>query len=396
MTVVAETALFQPAWDDQDVLDSVLEDLRERQPLVDPASCLALRDELGSVADGSAFLLQAGDCAERFTDSGASRILAKASLLHDLADQFESTVGTPVVRVGRLAGQYAKPRTCQTEALADGTVVPTYRGDAVNSPEPTLAARRSDPRRLLHAYDASAQALQSLRVDQVPPTSGVDGLAPTYVSHEALLLDYERALTVDREDVTFGASAHLLWIGDRTRQLDGGHLRFATTVANPVGVKIGPSASPTEVHAIAERLTECHPAGRLTLITRLGADRAGDLLTDIVDAVGDLRTQVVWACDPMHGNTVVTRSGRKTRVVEDIIREVEQSVQALHDRGAILGGLHLEITPDAVTECLQSPADLAGDALLPRYETACDPRLSPAQAELVVQETARLVAAAHP
>src|SRR5262249_12995932 len=154
------------------------------------------------------------------------RILAKASLLHDLADQLESTVGAPVVRVGRLAGQYAKPRTCQTEALGDGTVVPTYRGDAVNSPEPTPAGRRSDPRRLLRASDASAQALQSLHVDRVPPTSGLDGLAPTYVSHEALLLDYERALTLDREDATFGASAHLLWIGDRTRQVDGEHMRF--------------------------------------------------------------------------------------------------------------------------------------------------------------------------
>src|SRR5262249_26346115 len=161
------------------------------------------------------------------------------------------------------------------------------------------------------------------------PTSGLDGLAPTYVSHEALLLDYERALTLDREDATFGASAHLLWIGDRTRQVDGEHMRFAATVANPVGVKIGPSASPTGAQAIAKRLTNGHPAGRLTLITRLGADRAGDLLTDIIDAVGDLRTQVVWACDPMHGNTVVTPSGRKTRVVEHIIREVGQSVRAL-------------------------------------------------------------------
>jgi 3-deoxy-7-phosphoheptulonate synthase len=393
-----DTPVHEPPWDRPDVLDAVLGELNSRPPLVDPASCLALLDALRSVADGHAFLLQAGDCAERFADCAPHRVSAKSAMLHRLGDRLESDLGAPVVRVGRMAGQYAKPRSCAVETLRDGTVLPTYRGDAINAPEPTPAARTADPRRLLEAYDCAARVLSALSLDRLllgPGAYGLSaGLAPIYASHEALLLDYEAALTraTGRSRSRYGLSAHLLWIGDRTRQVDGGHLQFAATVDNPVGVKIGPTATPADVREITQRLTARRPPGRLTLISRLGVDRVTKHLPAFVAATGDLAGRIIWSCDPMHGNTLVGPCGRKTRIVDDLVGEIEQTVDVLRRHDVRLGGLHLEVAPDPVTECLDSAAELAADPPLPRYETACDPRLSPHQAERVVRRTAELLA----
>ncbi|MFD4669603.1 3-deoxy-7-phosphoheptulonate synthase [Lentzea sp. NPDC058450] len=385
----AKTAAQQPDWDEAE-LAAVIEELRSRAPLVDAGSCHALRGELEVVARGEAFVIQGGDCAEPFADSAAPRVQRKAALLDVLGDLVEHVAGLPVVRVGRLAGQYAKPRSSPTETGADGTVLPVYRGDAVNDPAPEPGARRADARRLLRAYDHAATALDALFLNQfLLPTAG---LSPTYVSHEALLLDFERALV--RPDGLrggwYGSSGHMLWIGERTRQLDGAHLEFAATVNNPVGVKIGPTATADDVAAIIELLAGGHRAGRLTLIVRMGARTIGTALPLLLTGLGHRARDVVWLCDPMHGNTVRSASGRKTRVVSDVAAEVEAFCAVLRAHGVYPGGLHLELTPDDVTECVDTHDRLAVDDF-PRFESACDPRLDGEQAERVVRLAAELL-----
>jgi len=385
----------QPAWDAPELLAPVLADLESRPALVDPGSCKALRDELGRVLRGDALVLQAGECAELFADSTTERVQAKAALLHRLGDCLAAGSGRPAIRVGRLAGQYAKPRSSPFEILPDGRRLPSYRGEAVNSSAPDAAARRPDPRRMLRAYDASRAALDVLDGYRPPLAAAVSSPGrhvPLYVSHEALLLDYERALVRSGgSGRRHASSAHLLWVGDRTRQPNGAHIAFVRGIANPVAVKVGPSASAADMAAIAGRLLPGHPDGGLALIVRMGAAAVAGHLPSLVDALSWRARRVLWICDPMHGNTRRTRGGHKTRVVADMLAEIRQTHQVLGQRGLRLSGLHLEVTPDPVTECLWSLDDFAASVHLPRYESPCDPRLNPAQALRVVQFTAGLI-----
>ncbi|MEV7541193.1 3-deoxy-7-phosphoheptulonate synthase [Streptomyces sp. NPDC089915] len=408
---VRQRAAQQPPWESDDVLRGVRQDLARLPPLTDAAACRRLLHDLARAARGSAFVLQGGDCAEPFADSAPDRISAKAAHLAALADRLETRAGLPVVRVGRFAGQYAKPRSQDVETSDDGVVLPVYRGDAVNRPEAAPAARRPDPLRLRSAYDHAAACLDTLlvgghlveghlvegRLVEGHPAHGPADRAPSpvYTSHEALLVDYEEPLVrPDRTDPhtggRYGSSAHMLWIGERTRRPDGWHVRFAETVNNPVGVKLGPGATPQDVRELCERLADGRPAGRLSLITRLGAADTARLLPPLVDAAAAFSGRVVWLCDPMHGNTVRHGSGRKTRVLADVEREVRDFFAVLRAHGAHPGGLHLEMTPDDVTECVDRPADLTAGAL-PRYLTACDPRLGPGQADRLITVTAGLL-----
>ncbi|GAA3873260.1 3-deoxy-7-phosphoheptulonate synthase class II [Saccharothrix violaceirubra] len=392
---LAVEAAQQPQWSTRERLDAVVDELRRRPPLVDAESCHALAAELEFVARGESFVVQVGECAELFADSSRARIQAKAAQVHGLCEIVEA-VGLPTVRIGRFAGQYGKPRSSDTETLPDGTALPVYRGDAVNDLAPTASARRADPLRLLAAYDHAASGLNALFMRQLllPGNSGLSAmLAPTYISHEALLLDFERALV--RPDPVRGgeyaSSAHMVWIGERTRQLDHAHLAFAAAIGNPVGVKIGPTARPEDVVAIVDRLAAGRRPGRLCLIVRMGVDAIADRLPHLVTALGESARDVVWLSDPMHGNTVRTNAGRKTRVVSDVLREVERFCAVLRRHGCHPGGVHLEATPDPVSECLATRADLASGAEPDRFESACDPRLNGEQAEQVVRHVAELL-----
>ncbi|MFD4401537.1 3-deoxy-7-phosphoheptulonate synthase [Nocardia sp. NPDC058499] len=388
-------AAHQPDWPDPKLLDDVVDELQRRQPLVEAQACHALAGELEFVARGESFVIQAGECAELFADSTRPRIQAKAAQLHQLCDVVEA-IGLPTVGIGRFAGQYAKPRSKPTEMRTDGSVVPVYLGDAVNGLAPTEAARRADPTRLLRAYDHAAEGLHSLFMRQLLLADGdktCSMLAPTYISHEALILPFESAL-VRADHVKGGryaSSAHMLWIGERTRQLDHAHLRFAESINNPVGVKLGPSTEPPDLVEIVETLTRGRPAGRLCLVVRQGVDKIAERLPRLVTALGGRARDVVWLSDPMHGNTRTTTSGQKTRVLADMMDEVEQFSNILRKHGCWPGGLHLEITPDAVTECVATHRELASGPDLSRYESACDPRLNPGQAEQLVRHVADLL-----
>lgn len=382
-TAVLGAPAQQPPWSSPVELAEVCARLRARPPLVTSAACHALHDELATVAAGEGFVVQAGDCAERFADSYHRRVHRKVDQLDQLAGTVERRLGTHVVRIGRLAGQYGKPRSEAVERLADGRTLPVYRGDAVNSPDPSPAARCARPFRLLLAYHHAAACLDTLFRGRP---------AGLYTSHEALLLDFEHALV--RSDAEWGgeyaSSAHQLWIGERTRAVDGAHLAFAEQVSNPVGVKIGPRAAPEDVAAITSRLCGGRPAGRLALITRMGADAVADRLPTIVDAIGPDAKRIVWLCDPMHGNTKRTRAGQKTRVLSDILHEIRQFFAVLRGHRLHPGGLHLEVTADLVTECVATERDLATSRPLPRYRSACDPRLNPEQADQVINQTLSL------
>ncbi|WP_370937620.1 3-deoxy-7-phosphoheptulonate synthase [Amycolatopsis sp. cg13] len=394
--VLEIAAAHQPAWPAPDAVAAVRSELRARPPLVDAQSCHALAGELEFVARGEAVVIQAGDCAELFADSGRHRIQAKASQLHHLCETAE-TAGVPTVRIGRFAGQFAKPRSCATETLADGEEIPVYRGDAVNGLSPTAEARRPDPARMLTAYDVAARGLDALFMRQLLLSEGSSGissmLAPTYISHEALLLDFEQALL--RHDParggSYASSAHLVWIGERTRQLDHAHLAFAEQITNPVGVKIGPTATADELNAVVDRLAAGHRPGRLSLIIRMGAEKIAGRLPALVASLGSRAGHVTWLCDPMHGNTRKTGSGRKTRVVTEIQAEIRHFCRILREHRVHPGGLHLEVSPDPVTECVDTPAELTGALALDRYESACDPRLNPVQAQEVVRHFTRLL-----
>jgi 3-deoxy-7-phosphoheptulonate synthase len=364
----------QPVWSEPGVLWATTERLRWLPPLVEAEDCAHLLHDLAAVTRGERVVLQAGDCAELFTDSAPARIRAKAAQLHDLGTRLHRTGRAPVL-VGRLAGQYAKPRSRLMETRADGVEIPAYLGDAVNDRTPTAAARRPDPHRLLLAYAHSARGLRTL-------ASG----PATYTSHEALLLDYERPLL--RPDPVrggqFASSAHTVWIGERTRAVDGPHVQFAAGITNPVGMKIGPDADPSEVSALVARLAWEHPPGRLSLIVRMGARHVSERLPPIVRALGEDASRVVWLSDAMHGNTVRSARGLKTRVLREMTDEVKRFCAVLQANGTHPGGLHLEITPDKVHECVDDGADLATGPT--RYRSACDPRLNPDQAATLVEQ----------
>ncbi|WP_374201849.1 3-deoxy-7-phosphoheptulonate synthase [Actinokineospora sp. PR83] len=359
----------QPVWPDAGRALLVRRELAAKPPLVRADDVRALRSLLADVAAGEAHVLQAGDCAEDPADRGPAAVAGKVVLLDLLAGELERTTGTPVVRVGRIAGQYAKPRSRATESVG-GVELPVYRGHLVNGPEPDPASRRPDPRRLLSCYDAASTVLGLLR------GTGV------WSSHEALLLDYEEPLLRRDGPERVLTSTHWPWIGNRTNRAGGRHAGMLAGVANPVAAKVGPGVAVADLLALCARLDPHREPGRLTFVARMGADAVAARLPPLVTAVRAAGHPVIWLTDPLHGNTVATPDGRKTRVLTTVVREVVAFQEAVAAGGGVAGGLHLETTPDPVTECAadESGIDSRGDG----YTSLCDPRLNPEQAIEVV------------
>jgi 3-deoxy-7-phosphoheptulonate synthase len=399
-------------------------ELARLPPLVFAGECDVLRERLAAVARGEAFVLQGGDCAETFAGATADAVRAKLQTLLQMAVVLTYGASVPIVKIGRLAGQFAKPRTRPTESH-DGTELPVYRGDAINDVEFTAQARTPDPARLLRAYHCSAVTLNLCRafatggyadlhqvhawnqdfVKQSPAGQRYERLAgeidralafmracgaepeelravELYSSHEALVLDYEQALTRhdSRTGLMYDTSAHFVWVGERTRDLNGAHVEFASGISNPLGVKVGPDAKAADVLALIDRLNPARDPGRLTLITRMGAGRVRDALPPLISAVIAEGIEVPWVCDPMHGNTFEAPSGHKTRRLHDVLEEVQGFFEVHRGLGTHPGGIHIEFTGDNVTECVGGSHEIVADDLYQRYETACDPRLNRSQA----------------
>jgi 3-deoxy-7-phosphoheptulonate synthase len=362
----------QPAWGDSRELAAVRDELVQRPGLVSVDEVLRLRSWLSVVAAGRAHVVQAGDCAESFGECTYDYVVRKAGLVDVLAGVLKMITCTPVVRVGRIAGQFAKPRSNADEHV-NGQVLPAYRGDSVNCAEPDPDGRQPDPRRLLTAYEAASAAFIHLdhEFDQA-----------MWTSHEALLLDYEVPLLRRTEAGLYLSSTHWPWIGDRTRQLDGPHVALLSRVLNPVACKVGPGMTVDELLGLCERLDPLREPGRLTLIARMGASAVGSALPPLVAAVRAAGHPVIWLTDPMHGNTIRTPDGLKTRYVETVAHEVRDFQEAVRASGGVAGGLHLETTPDHVTECVHNAAEV--DEVGDKYTTLCDPRLTTRQAITVV------------
>ncbi|HEY7379962.1 MAG TPA: 3-deoxy-7-phosphoheptulonate synthase class II [Gaiella sp.] len=417
----------QPAWPDADAVSAARRRLRELPPLVFAGEARKLLASLGEVAEGRAFLLQAGDCVESFHEVSAIQIREKLKVLLQMSAVLTYGATLPVVKVGRIAGQFAKPRSSMTEVVG-GVEVPSFRGHIVHSDEATEAARVPDPERILQGYYQAVSTLNLLRAftkggfadltqvhtwNQEFVASSVEGRryevianeigralrfmqaigidlgsersiheVDVWTSHEGLLLDYEEPLT--RQDSTTGqwydCSAHLLWIGERTRSLDGAHVEFFSGVHNPIGVKLGPAATPEDVVGLGERLNPLRVPGRLTFITRMGAAAVSEVLPPLLTAMRETEIPVVWSCDPMHANTFTTPSGHKTRRFDDVMTEIEGFFAAHRAVGTWPGGIHLEFTGEDVTECLGGAEAVREEHLQHRYETLCDPRLNARQA----------------
>ena len=419
----AHPVLQQPEWPDQADLERALKQIASYPPLVFAGEARSLQASLGQVAAGNAFLLQAGDCAESFEEFSAVNIREKLRVILQMAVVLTYSLGVPVVKVGRIAGQFAKPRSSSFEKVGD-LELPSFRGHIVNGDTASEAARIPNPERLVQAYNQSAATLNLLRaftkggfadlsrvhawtqefVASSPEGERYDRLAAeidralrfmracgidtevthplhetdVYTSHEALLLGYEEALT--RQDSLTGGwydcSAHMLWIGERTRQLDGAHIEFLRGVGNPIGCKVGPTTDASFVLEVCEKLNPARIPGRLTLISRMGADKVEDALRPLLRAVRDSGHPVVWACDPMHGNTVTSSGGRKTRAFRSICDEIDGFVRAHHAEGTWPGGIHVELTGDNVTECTGGADNILEGQLDEAYQTVCDPRLN--------------------
>ena len=419
-------ALHQPQWPVEAAADAVRGTLASMPPLVFAGEARGLQESLAAVADGRAFLLQAGDCAESFHDFSAISIREKLKIILQMAAVLTYGSMLPVVKLGRIAGQFAKPRSSPTEVV-DGVELPSFRGHMVNGDEPTAEARGFDPDRMLQAYHQSASTLNLLRaftkggfadltkvhlwnqefVGSSPEGRRYQAIASeiaralrfmaacgidlegerslhevdVWTSHEGLLLDYEQGLT-RRDSLTgrwYDCSAHMLWIGDRTRQLDGAHVAFFAGVNNPIGVKLGPTATEADVAGLCEALNPNRLPGRLTVIARMGAGRVEELLPPLIRAARQGEHPVVWVCDPMHGNAFRTASGYKTRRFEDIMGEIQGFFSACLGEGAWPGGVHLEFTGEHVTECLGGSQEVLEDHLDHNYATLCDPRLNARQ-----------------
>ncbi|MFT4864050.1 MAG: 3-deoxy-7-phosphoheptulonate synthase [Ilumatobacter sp.] len=432
------TVKQQPSWPDLGALDSSLKRISTLPPLVFAGEARSLQAELAQVAAGNAFLLQAGDCAESFEDFSADNIREKLRVILQMAVVLTYSVGVPVVKVGRMAGQFAKPRSSDTEMVGN-LEIPSFRGHIVNDATATEAARTPNPDRLIQAYHQSASTLNLLRaftkggfadlnrvhswtqefVASSPEGQRYDKLAreidralsfmracgieteansnlsevDVFTSHEALILGYEEALT-RRDSITgdwYDCSAHMLWIGERTRELDGAHVEFLRGVGNPIGCKVGPTMTGDELIELCEILNPSRIPGRLTLITRMGADNIEQGLRPLLRAVADTGHPVVWACDPMHGNTFTAPSGRKTRHFDDIVREIGGFVRAHRAEGTWPGGIHVELTGENVTECLGGGDELVDADLDSRYETVCDPRLNARQGVDLAFRVAELI-----
>jgi len=419
-------------------VDGVLKHLSTLPPLVFAGEARRLTQALAQASRGEAFVLQAGDCAESFADLSADSIRDKLKVILQMAVVLTYGSGVPVVKVGRMAGQFAKPRSLPTEDVG-GMEIPSFRGHIVNDEAPTTEARTADPSRMVAAYHQSATTLNLLRAftkggfadlsevhtwNQQFVASSAEGRRYEAVAseidralrfmracgidlgaeaslhqvefwtcHEALLLGYEEAMT--REDSLTGdwydCSAHMLWVGDRTRQPDGAHVELLSGLHNPVGAKIGPTASTRDVLELCERLDPERTPGRLTLITRLGAARVEQTLPLLLRAVADAGHPVVWVCDPMHGNTFLSDGGRKTRRFDDVLAEIQGFFSAHRAEGTRPGGVHIELTGDDVTECLGGAEEVLEDDLDLRYTTTCDPRLNARQSLDLAYRVAELL-----
>ena len=428
-------AAQQPVWPDAARLAEVTAELAVVPPLVFAGECDQLMDDLGKAARGEAFVLMGGDCAETFAANTADSIRARLKTVLQMAVVLTYGSRMPVVKIGRMAGQYFKPRS-KLHETRDGLTLPSYFGDGVNEQAFAAASREINPQRLLSAYHASSAALNLVRaftqggyadlhqvhawnqdfvreseagqrydriardIDNALAFMRACGADPEefrrvdfYASHEALVMDYEKPLVrIDsRTGQPYSVSGHFLWIGERTRDPQGAHVHFASVIRNPIGVKIGPTATPEDVVSIAEHLNPERIPGRLTFISRMGADKVRDVLPPIIEKVEANGHPVVWICDPMHGNTRETSNGVGTRQFEDVAAEVHGFFEVHERLGTFPGGLHIELTGDDVTECLGGIGGPQEQDLPYRYETACDPRLNRVQSlELAFEVAERL------
>jgi 3-deoxy-7-phosphoheptulonate synthase len=413
-------AAQQPAWPTAEGLANAQQILAGLPPLVFAGECDELKSRLAAATNGDAFVLMGGDCAETFVANTADSIRARLKTVLQMAIVLTYGASMPVVKIGRIAGQYGKPRSSSEETI-DGISLPSYRGDAVNGLEFTPEARQPDPMRLVQTYHASAATLNLVRaftqggyadlrqvhswnqdfVSESTPGKRYEEMAEEidralsfmtacgadpeefkradfYASHEALLLDYEKPLTrVDsRTGNLYDVSGHFVWVGERTRELDGAHIDFVSKIKNPIGVKIGPKTTESDILGLLEKLNPEKIPGRLMFITRMGAGNIRNVLPKLVAAVQKTDHPVLWVCDPMHGNTTEAASGHKTRQLDDVIDEVRGFFEVHKNAGTHPGGIHIELTGDDVTECLGGIGGVSENDLPFRYETACDPRLN--------------------
>lgn len=369
----------QPRWEDSAQVTAVRTELSQRPALVRSADVRALRRLLADVAAGRAHVVQAGDCAEDPRECTARDVARKVAVLDLLAANLAATTRRPVVRVGRIAGQFSKPRSSPTERVG-GVDLPVYRGHMINGPKPDLASRRPDPARMLTCYDSAAATMGHLRSQQ-PLAATAAG--QVWTSHEALLLDYELAmLRRDEQDELLLTSTHWPWIGERTRQPDGQHVAMLAQVTNPVACKIGPGTTEDDLTALSDRLDPLRTPGRLTFIARMGAEQVAERLPALVSAARATAHPVIWLCDPMHGNGITLANGIKTRFTCTMITELRLFQQIVTEHGGIAGGLHLETTPDEVSECVSAEYPVEG--IDTGYQSLCDPRLNSRQAVDIV------------
>ena len=413
----------QPTYSDMTALKLTEEKLKSLPPLVFAGEARTLKEKLASVSEGNAFLLQGGDCAESFAEFNADNLRDTFRVILQMAAVLTYGASLPIVKVGRLAGQFAKPRSEPTESR-DGITLPSYLGDIINGIDFIDKDRKPDPERMIKAYSQAASALNLLRAfatggyadlhevhrwnleflegssqdskyrliaDRIGEcldfmkacginknTAGLISKVDFFTSHEALLLGYEQSLT--RIDSLTGdyydCSSHMLWIGERTRSLDEAHVEFMRGIGNPIGVKIGPTTSPEDIIKLIDKLNPKNEAGKLTLISRMGNEKIGDILPGLVKKVDQEGMKVVWSCDPMHGNTFKAQTGYKTRAFDNIMNEVEQFFQIHRSEGTYAGGIHLEMTGQDVTECVGGLQEIKEENLGDRYHTHCDPRLN--------------------
>jgi 3-deoxy-7-phosphoheptulonate synthase len=409
----------QPAWPDAEAVAAASAELATLPPLVFAGEVDNLRDKLGRAASGNAFLLQGGDCAETFAGATAEQIRNRIKTVLQMAVVLTYGASMPIVKMGRMAGQFAKPRSSDTETRGDVTL-PAYRGDIVNGYDFTEGSRQADPQRLLKGYHTAASTINLIRAftqggfadlrevhswnkgfAQNPANQKYERLATEidraikfmeaagadfdelkrvefYTGHEGLLMDYERPMTrIDsRTSLPYNTSAHFLWIGERTRDLDGAHIDYFSKIRNPIGVKLGPTTSPETALALIDKLDPDREPGRLTFITRMGAGKIRDALPPLLEAVRDSGATPLWVTDPMHGNGITTPTGYKTRRFDDVVDEVRGFFEAHRAVGTFPGGIHVELTGDDVTECLGGSEEIDEAALATRYESLCDPRLN--------------------
>lgn len=409
----------QPTWTNAEAVAEASATIAALPPLVFAGEVDMLRDRLANVAQGKAFLLQGGDCAETFAAATADKIRNRVKTILQMAVVLTYGASMPVVKMGRMAGQFAKPRSSDSETR-DGVTLPAYRGDIVNGYDFTEASREADPQRLVQAYHTSAATLNLIRaftqggfadLRQVhswnqgfasnPANAQYESLAREidravkfmeaagadfdelkhvefYTGHEGLLMDYERPMTrIDsRTGTPYNTSAHFLWIGERTRELDGAHVDYFSRVRNPIGVKLGPSTTPETMKQLIDKLDPEREPGRLTFITRMGAEKIADALPPLLEAIKGMDANPVWVTDPMHGNGITTPNGYKTRRFGDVMTEVQGFFDAHRAAGTVPGGIHVELTGDDVTECLGGSEHIDEATLATRYESLCDPRLN--------------------